>query len=186
MKKLASILLLTILLFNWVGYRLMTSILQQQADTELQSSVEQNRYNDDDLVEIRVPLNLPYQTDWKEFQSYDGNINVDGVEYRYVKRKVEKGELVLLCIPNHSKAHLATARDRFFMLVNDLQHNGHSKSEGKQAHIVKSPVTEYFHEQNSPYVKAYIESNPIKFIEKQNHLLHGFDHALIKPPGLVS
>ena len=181
LKKLASILLLTLLLFNWVGYRLVTSILQQQADTELQYTVEQNRYNNDDLVEIRVPLNLPYQTDWKEFQSYDGNIKVDGVDYRYVKRKVEKGQLVLLCIPNHSKTHLATARDRFFMLVNDLQHNGHSKSDSKQ--VVKSPVTEFWHEQTLLDLKCQVEIERNEFFDQQIHCLNGFDNTLIKPPG---
>jgi hypothetical protein len=185
LKKLASILLLTLLLFNWVGYRLVTSLLQQQADIELQSTVEQNRYNNEDLVEIRVPLNLPYQTDWKEFQSYDGKIQVDGVDYRYVKRKVEKGQLVLLCIPNHSKTHLTTARDRFFMLVNDLQHNGHSKTDSKQAHTVKSPVTEYWNDISLFNVSPCLDFKQIEYNERQVDCLHGFASALIKPPGVI-
>ena len=164
----------------------MTSLLQERADLELQSNVEKNRYNNEDLVEIRVPLNLPYQTDWKEFQSYDGNIQVDGVDYRYVKRKVEKGELVLLCIPNHSKTHLTTARDRFFMLVNDLQHNGHSKTDGKQAPTVKSPATEYWHDISSFSFSPYHNFERIEYFVRQVECLHGFAKALIKPPGVVA
>jgi hypothetical protein len=182
LKKLASILLLAILLFNWVGYRLVTSVLQEQADAQLQSTVEENRYNDQDLVEIRVPLNLPYQTDWKEFQAYDGEIKVDGVDYRYVKRKVEHGQLVLLCIPNHSKTHLTTARDQFFMLVNDLQHNGHSKSDGKPTQTVKSPVFEYWQAITVINLNAPVLIDPIKYVETQTKCLHGFDDSLIQPP----
>jgi hypothetical protein len=182
LKKLASILLLAILLFNWVGYRLVTSVLEEQADAQLQSKVEENNYNDQDLVEIRVPLNLPYQTDWKEFQSYDGEIKVHGVDYRYVKRKVEKGELVLLCIPNHSKTHLATARDQFFMLVNDLQHNGHSKTDGKQTQTVKSPVFEYWQDVAAMNLNAPVFIDPVKYVETQTTCLQGFDQALIQPP----
>ena len=164
----------------------MTSLLQERADLELQSNVEQNRYNNEDLVEIRVPLNLPYQTDWKEFQSYDGNIQVDGVDYRYVKRKVEKGELVLLCIPNYSKTHLTTARDRFFMLVNDLQHNGQSKTDGKQAPTIKSPATEYWYDISSFNFSPYYNFEQIEYFETQVDCLHGFTRALIKPPGVIA
>ena len=186
MKKLAAILLLTILLFNWVGYRLVTGVLQQQADLKLQATVEENRYNDEDLVEIRVPLNLPYQTDWKEFQSYDGAIKVDGVDYRYVKRKIEHGQLVLLCIPNHSKTHLTTARDQFFMMVNDLQHNGNSKSDGKQTQTLKSPVTEYVQDINSIDLTAPSYSRQMLSIEQGKHCLNGFQDALIQPPDFRS
>lgn len=148
----------------------------------MQSTVEANKYNDEDLVEIRVPLNLPYQTDWKEFQAYDGEIKVDGVDYRYVKRKVEHGQLVLLCIPNHSKTHLGTARDQFFMLVNDLQHNGHSKSDGKTLHIIKNPVTEYVYEGLFiNIISPSVHNSNIK-IEAAKNCLPGYLDALIQPP----
>jgi len=175
-------LLIAILLFNWVGYRLVTTILQEQADNQLQASVETNRYSDEDLLEIRVPLNLPYQTDWKEFQPYDGSIKVEGVDYRYVKRKVEHGQLVLLCIPNHSKTHLATARDQFFMLVNDLQHNGHSKSSGKQAPVLKSPVTEYWQTISAIQFIAPDNQPTVALLPQSSACLAGFAASLIEPP----
>ena len=182
MRKLASILLLAILLFNWVGYRLVTGILLEQADQQLQASLEKNRYSDDELVEIRVPLNLPYQTDWKEFQSYDGAINVQGVDYRYVKRKVEKGQLVLLCLPNHSKTHLATARDQFFMLVNDLQHNGHSRSADKSVALIKSPITDYWQQLSTISVTPPTIVFTDYILPAAPGCLQGFADSLIQPP----
>ena len=175
-------MLLTILLFNWVGYRLVTTILQDHADKQLQASVETNRYSEQDLVEIRVPLNLPYQTDWKEFQPYDGSIKVQGVDYRYVKRKVEHGQLVLLCLPNQSRTHLTTARDEFFMLINDLQHNGHSKSSNKQASLLKSPVTEYWQATSAIRFIAPGGQPPLAFLPQIPACLAGFVDSLIEPP----
>lgn len=178
-------MLLTILLFNWVGYRLVTGILQQHADAQLQAVVESNRFSDGELVEIRVPLNLPYQTDWKEFQAYEGSVRVDGVDYRYVKRKVEKGELVLLCLPNHSKTHLATARDQFFMLVNDLQHNGQQKSDGKPSTNVKNPVTEYYHDLHAVAIQAPAPLTFDLISRPADDCLPGITSSLIEPPDFV-
>lgn len=182
LRRLASILLLGLLLFNWVGYRLVTSYLQEQADRQLQASLEKNNYQEEDLVEIRVPLNLPYQTDWKEFQPYDGEVRVDGVDYRYVKRKVEKGQLVLLCLPNHTKTHLATARDQFFMLVNDLQQRGHAKSDTKVPIPVKSPVTDYWHQYASLDLAAPIASHVVYGALLRAICLPGHFHAPVQPP----
>jgi hypothetical protein len=72
------------------------------------------------------------------------------------------------------------------MLVNDLQHNGHSKTDGKQVHIVKSPVTEYWNDINSLYLSPCPEVKQVEYIERQVDCLHGFATALIKPPGVIA
>ncbi len=127
MRKLAAILLLGILSFNWFGYRILAGILQQQADIELEARLDQNDYDESQLVEMRVALNLPYQTDWNDFERVDGEIEIEGIHYKYVKRKVQDGQLVLLCLPNETKMRLQTAREEFFKLVNDLQHPSQNK-----------------------------------------------------------
>ncbi|HUR10980.1 MAG TPA: hypothetical protein VM012_06410 [Flavitalea sp.] len=144
MKKLAAILLLSLLAFNWYGYRLVTAYLQQQASISIETQLDRNEYADADLIEFRVPMNLPYQSNWKEFERFDGEVEIDGVHYKYVKRKIENGALVVLCIPNKSKMKLQTSRDEFFKLVNDLKQStsGKKSSEGHTA--FKSFSTEYF------------------------------------------
>lgn len=161
---------------------MVTSWLQERADQQLQASLDRNAYQEEDLIEIRVPLNLPYQTDWKEFQPYDGQIKIDGIDYRYVKRKVEKGQLVLLCLPNHTKTHLATARDQFFMLVNDLQHHGHTNSNSKAPAPVKSPVTEYWHEVARIDLSAPPASLPEYRLLAPAHCMAGHFQSPVQPP----
>ena len=152
MKRLAAILLLIIFLFNWFGYRLLSDYLQHRADTRLESQLDQNQYNEASLIEIRIPLNMPYQNVSSDFERYDGEIEYNGIHYKYVKRKVANGELVLLCLPDESRMRLQNARDEFFKLVNDLQ-NAPAKSPAP-AHTVKNPVTEYWQQQNNWHFEA--------------------------------
>jgi hypothetical protein len=117
--------------------------MQHRADSVLESRLDSNDYNEASLIELKVPLDLPYQNDWEDFERYDGEITVDGQHYKYVKRKVQDGMLVLKCIPNESKHRIESARDQFFQLANDLQSNdGAKKSEAPKHPTAKNTITE--------------------------------------------
>lgn len=140
-KKVTAISLIALLVFNWYGYRLLMNYLGDKASFQLQAKLDRQQYDESQLVEIRVPLNMPYITDWDEFQSFEGETEINGVHYKYVKRKVERGELVLLCIPNEQKTILQDAKNNFFNLVNDLQQPTGKKD--SKDHGIKIPLSDY-------------------------------------------
>ena len=140
LKKLSGILLIALLVFNWYGYRVLMNYMEQKASTQLQVKLDRNQYDESTLLEIRVPLNMPYIGDWQEFESFEGETVVNGVHYQYVKRKVERGELVLLCIPNEQKTKLQDAKHNYFKIVNDLQQPT-GKKDAKD-HAVKIPFSD--------------------------------------------
>lgn len=142
MKKLAAIFLLSLLAFNWYGYRLLSTWLEYDASTKMEARLDLHAYDEEALIEFRIPLNLPYQTTWKEFERFDGEVEIDGVHYKYVKRKVDNGQLVVLCIPNETKMKLQTSRDEFFKLVNDLSQP--SKKGDNSTTVFKSVTADYF------------------------------------------
>ncbi|MEP7278849.1 MAG: hypothetical protein ABI813_09425 [Bacteroidota bacterium] len=144
MKKIASILLLGILLFNWCGYRWVINLVQQEADTKLEARLDRNEYDESQLIEIRVPVNMPYQSDWASFERYDGEIEVNGIHYKYVKRKVQDGQLVLKCIPNKAKQRLESAKEDLFKISNDLQQDNNAKKSSAPTSIpVKNALGDY-------------------------------------------
>jgi hypothetical protein len=146
------------LFFNWFGYRLLADILQEQADIELEARLDQHDYDDSQLLEMRVTLNLPYQTNWTDFERVDGEIEIDGIHYKYVKRKVQDGQLVLLCLPNENKMRLQTARDDFFKLVNDLQHpSQNKKSDNNHSFSFNSFSAEYWSQKNDWSLAALLD-----------------------------
>jgi hypothetical protein len=113
--------MLLIHLFNTGGYLLVFDHLEKGVGRKMIARIDQQAYNDQDLLEIRVPVNLPYQTNSMEFERVDGEVDFAGVHYNYVKRKFYNDTLILLCLPNTEKTKLFNARETFFSLVNDLQ-----------------------------------------------------------------
>jgi hypothetical protein len=144
-KRIAAIFLLGLLLFNWVGYEFYTAILQDHADKTMVANLDLNNYSDADLISIKVPaLHLSSYVNSKEFQRVDGQIEIGGVLYNYVKRRFSEDSLELLCIPNKTSTSLQTARNEFFKLVNDLQHPGQSKKSDQHNSSFKGFNAEYY------------------------------------------
>jgi hypothetical protein len=144
LKKLAAILLILTFLFNLGGYRLWFYYQQQQSDEKLEAVLDNEEYNEEDIITLKVPISLPYQTNWKEFERAEGEINYNGKIYKYVKRKIYNGELILLCIPDHNRMRLETAKGDFFRLANDLvQNNSSKKSNDSKAITYKNLLNEY-------------------------------------------
>jgi len=103
---------MTVLLFNLGGYRLLIASLQIKADAKLESVIDNRDYNEAELVEIKVSLNMPYQQRYTGFERHYGEINIDGKAYTYVQRKIDGDMLILKCIANNEKQLLKnTAAD---------------------------------------------------------------------------
>jgi hypothetical protein len=146
-KRIAAILLLCLLLFNWIGYQLYTAVLQADADKSLIASIDEDKYLDSDLILIKVPaLYISSYVNSKEFQRVDGKIEIEGIQYNYVKRRFNEGKVELLCLPNHSGTRIQNAKEEFFKLVNDLQHPGQSKKSDTHNNSFKGFSSEYYAE----------------------------------------
>lgn len=119
MKKTAAILFLFVFLFNLYGYRLLIDCLQTEKETTLLAQLDNEAYALEDLVTIKTPVALPYYTNSATYDRIDGTIEIEGEEYRYVKRRIYNDSLELLCIPNKAKQQLQTAADNFFKLTTE-------------------------------------------------------------------
>ncbi len=95
------------------------------------------------LIELKIPIHLPYQTSWSAYQRYNGEIEINGILYKYVKRKVENDTLFLMCIANTKKMHLETAKDDFFKISNDLAQDNTSKKSDNSKSAFKNLQGEY-------------------------------------------
>ena len=95
MKGFAAAIILFILCFNWFGYSTVVFLMQQKADVQLEASLDTKSIKESELFEIKIPLHLPYQTNWANYERYDGEVKLDGTIYKYVKRKVTADTLHL-------------------------------------------------------------------------------------------
>lgn len=143
MKQVAAIFFIILFSFNWFGYRLYFDYLQHKTNENLEAIIDNNSYDESQLIELKIPINLPYQTSWTSYQRYDGEITLNGTIYKYVKRKLSNDTLYLMCLPNSNKMRLETAKNDFFKLTNDLAQNDNSKKQDNSNPVFKSLQTIY-------------------------------------------
>ena len=161
-------MLLSLLLFNLVGYRLLFAYTLRQWDVKITARLDKETYNEEDLITLKVPLSLPYQTDWKEYERVDGEITLNGQLYKYVKRKVMQGELVLLCLPDPHKTNLESAKDEFFKQAYNLQSSSPAK---KTATASFSSFSDIAYEYDA---------------QRYDWLLHTLDKGILAPYGITT
>jgi hypothetical protein len=128
MKKLAAILLLLIFMFNLFGYRLFVSCMVNNANQSLETALDKNDFNEEDLISIKTPINLPYYNNSSVFARAYGEVEMNGVLYKYVKSRIYNDSLEMLCIPNRGKQQLLHSKDNFTNVVFDLQKDVNKKS----------------------------------------------------------
>ncbi len=170
MKKIAAILLIALFLVNLGGYRLVFNYAQQQSDIQLQASFDSECYNEAEMLTLTIPTNLPYQNDRNSFERVDGEVTYEGKIYKYVKRKIVDGQLVLLCLPDHNKMRLQSAKDDFFKTANDLVQSNHSKkSDHSKSTISKQGAGDYINQYNllelAGLLSACISYTPCNLID---------------------
>ncbi len=122
-----TLFIIILFLFNLFGYRIVVGYMQQRATEQLTSRIDNNLYNEAQLIEFKVPFYVPYLNNWLNYQRYDGEVEVKGVLYTCVKRKVINDTLYLLCLPNTKKMHLETVKNNLFQISNGLIQNSNAK-----------------------------------------------------------
>ena len=128
------------MVFNLVGYRWLFSTIEENATADLEQKIAAGTYSDDQLVEIQIPLNMPYYSD-KDYENVYGETDWNGNHYRYVKRKVSGNTLYLLCLPNTEKNSIVKAKDEFTKSVNDVPAN--KQGSQQKSNLIKLLTTEF-------------------------------------------
>ncbi len=186
MKKLSAILLIALFLFNLFGYRILFNYEQQQSDIQLEASLDKQDYKDADLITIKVPLSLPYVNNQQNFERVDGEITVNGKILKYVKRRISDGNLILLCVPDHNKMRIESAKDEFFKYANDLVQNNQSKKSGNtKPGVFKDHLSEY-NINVSDYSSAICSIGHVYAVPLQSKFLPSSHYKLPEqPPELI-
>jgi hypothetical protein len=107
---------------------MLISCIEIKSDLRLEAQIDNNNYDESELISVKVPAeHLSYYKSSEQFERVSGQIEIKGLQYNYVKRRLYNDSIEMLCIPNHMAMHLKNAANDFFKLVNDLQHPGQQK-----------------------------------------------------------
>ena len=184
LRTLAAILLLFILSFNWFGYQFVSHYLQNRATRLLAVKLDCEEYAERDLIELKIPVSLPYQNNHERFERYDGEIEINGIHYTYVKRRIINDSIILLCLPNKEKTKMVNAKDNFFKLVNGLHSTPWEKNTGKgNAAVYKNALPEFLTDENISSIYNLGHCLVVKFpITNISHQSAGFKELPEIPP----
>ena len=165
-----------------MGYRLLSGYFEYTSDVSLAKKIDNSGYNEAELIELKTPLHAPYlATNSTDFERVDGEIELGGKHYRYVKRKVEDGQLVLLCLPDEKKTDIQNARVEVFKLINDIDQSS-SQSKSKNSASFKNTTTDYKQEVNSWSIAAWVVVQPKTFVGNNVSVSEGYDVIHKQPP----
>jgi hypothetical protein len=112
MKKLLAIMLFGVLLYQAGGFALQ--YLSEGNTVAIDPETEET-------VVVKIPINLPYQTDWVSAEEVEGSVRQGDEFYEMKERKIENDTLVTVMVKDRN------ARENFFYLA--AQVNEHLSDE---------------------------------------------------------
>ena len=105
MKKILAIMLFSVLLYQAGGFALQ--YLSDGNTVAIDPETEET-------VVVKIPINLPYQTDWVSAEDVDGSVRQGDEFYEMKSRKVENDTLVTVMVKDRN------ARENFFDLAEQV------------------------------------------------------------------
>lgn len=179
-KKLLTIFFLALMLFNIAGYRLVVSLLADKATHKLDASIDAGDYDDASLIEIKIPLSMPYQDRQTDFERHYGEITVEGKVYAYVKMKIDGDQLVLKCLPNNKKQSIKTAADNLVKASSNLD----MEQQGKKHNLSLTKVfSSDYDDKNQVFVLSSDRMiNNIQYFRYASALQHIMMQVPHQPP----
>jgi hypothetical protein len=176
LKRLAAIAFLAVILFNFYGYRLVISYMQFNSEASLEKNVDQNKYDESDLITIKTKLNLPYYTGSDQFERAYGSITINGNNYQYVKRRVHNDTLELLCLPNQVNTKLQQVHNEMAKSFADGQ-----ASAPKKNTTIKITLPDFFQPFKIFSVTSFLNERP-SFVQHNYFISEGHTLKQRKPP----
>ncbi|WP_291035325.1 hypothetical protein [Dyadobacter sp. 50-39] len=155
MGRLLSLLLFGLLLYNMMGYSVL--YLWEEHDVPMAvgtGHIERNGFSRD--IVMKVPVSLPYQTDWSTPEPSEGGIRHEGEYYQIRTKQLLNDTLYVYCEYDQN------ARDRFMELADHIRYDTESPAPRSHAKLLKFFLKEYM---SSPrehvfFVTEWIESTP--------------------------
>lgn len=106
MKKRIAIFFLCLHLFSLCATLALHAFMQYRSDRFFEKQISRGLYNLNDLTEIRIPANVPGITDWKDYVDMRGEVLFANGAYNYVKIKMTRTAIYLMCVPNYKTTQL--------------------------------------------------------------------------------
>ena len=127
-QKISGLLLVGLLLFNSVGLYLVFLGLNYGANERMEQRLDNGLYKNCQTITIKVPLYLPYQSDWQHFHRVDGKLDFQGKHYNAVKHRIFRDTMYTVFVRNNYKNRLDEKMDQLVSLFSGFTGSGSGES----------------------------------------------------------
>lgn len=180
MKKLIAISFLVLHILNITGYSVLFNYFISRNDKQVVQQLDSDSFDEAGLIEVKVPMHLPYPAYQQDYERYNGEIELEGVHYNFVKRKIFNDTLYLFCLPNHTKTELHKAKNNFAALSGNESTSSSKKDTGSS--LKKSNSTEDYFSVEHVYSYLNLSTQLTHQILLSSPLMHGYFNPAGKPP----
>ncbi len=104
---------------NTMGYYAIFLGFQVHSDRKFTSRLESDRYAEDDLITIKVPVSIPYMMDREDYSRADGKFSSEGRQYRMVKQKYAQDTLTIVCVRDTDSEQIQVALSDYVSTFTD-------------------------------------------------------------------
>ena len=160
------------ILFNAGGYDLFFQYMMYRSNINVFDKINNNHYRHSDLVQIKIPVDMPTQQDWDGYQTVSGQVEIKGAKYDYAEIRITRDTLYLLVVPNPELTKLVKVNMLYGKLANDLPTSNTKHSNNP---LAKKSLSE------SEFLTFDYNHSPAAVIKK---LSHSFTHPDILKPVL--
>ena len=112
--------------------------MRYKTDQQLEAQLDAGKYNESTTLLLKVPVPLPYQNNWNEYQRVDGEIIYHGQHYNAVKHRLFQDTMYTVYVKN-------VVKNKLYQKINDVVRlfTGVPASSSKNAHIWDNLLKEY-------------------------------------------
>jgi hypothetical protein len=107
LKKLIAVALLAIYLFTIGGQFVLHQYAAFLSDRFFVQQTSKGLYNVHDLTEVKLPVDMPNMADWPAYENISGQIQFENSTYNYVKMRITRTALYLMCVPDYATTRFA-------------------------------------------------------------------------------
>jgi hypothetical protein len=174
-KKIISLLLVLLLLFNALGFYGLFIGLRHKSKLDLVQRLDREQYSEDETITLKIPISIPYQMD-SEYERVDGEVEHQGAYYRLIKQKLQSDTLYLVCIKDHASTRMKQALTDYVKTFTDKPADGKHGNKTPNTFIKDFLLSKIA---ISPVTEGWTHS--IALTSKKFDLLHA-DGSISSPP----
>ncbi len=119
MRRSLAFLLITLVLFNTIGYYAVLVGWQVQQDRRMVAHLQDEDYDVSREIALRIPIAIPYQYDNPDFVPVTGKFQHEGKTYRLIKQRYAQDTLTVICILDHRAQQIQDAMSRYVNTFRD-------------------------------------------------------------------